>query len=698
MSYLVLARKYRPQSFEDLVGQEHVARTLANAIGSGRVAHAFLFTGVRGVGKTTSARLLAKCLNCLGADGKATGPTAIPCQVCAACKEIAAGNDMDVQEIDGASYNGVDEVRRLQEGLAFRPARDRFKVYIVDEVHMLSNAAWNAFLKTLEEPPPHVKFIFATTEVHKVPATILSRCQRYDFKLISVAMIIGRLKDVLAQEKITTDDAALSIIAREAAGSMRDAMSLLDQVIAFSGNDLKGSDVARVLGVADGDALLGVARAVLSGDRAGALNLTRDLAEAGFDLVHLARHLLRQFRDLVVIRAATDAEKLVDRTKEDIAALKALSETVREDELLRVFFGFSKSFEDIARSGQPRMTLEMTLVRLAARPTLATVEEILSKVVALEARLGGGAAAGSKPGTGGPPGKAPSGASDLPSPAPRIAEPPGPPNHLVATASPSPTATAIPIATATAPSTANAPATANAPSTATAAAPAPRAAPRSPAADHFASLPTPSIRAPSASGAPPPSSARPSQPPSSRGPASRSAHSPEPYDFGGPPPSARAPGPGGQGNGPASARGPASAPPPPKVRSSDEATWRAIVALIRPEHAGIASMFEHAAPSRITPNELILAYSEHDFLATQVTTDEARALLTKHTRAFFGVDTDVRIELREAQELSIHSVELEKKREASAAVKREVAEHPLVRELVQNLGAELRAVRVPGDD
>ena len=178
MSYLVLARKYRPQSFEDLVGQEHVARTLANAIASGRVAHAFLFTGVRGVGKTTSARLLAKCLNCVGADGKQTGPTATPCQVCAPCKEIAAGSDLDVQEIDGASYNGVDEVRRLQEGIAFRPARDRFKIYIVDEVHMLSNAAWNAFLKTLEEPPPHVKFIFATTEVHKVPVTILSRCQR----------------------------------------------------------------------------------------------------------------------------------------------------------------------------------------------------------------------------------------------------------------------------------------------------------------------------------------------------------------------------------------------------------------------------------------------------------------------------------------------------------------------------------------
>src|SRR6185295_14863529 len=210
MSYVVLARKWRPQSFEDLVGQGHVSTTIGNAIAQNRVAHAFLFTGVRGVGKTTSARILAKALNC------EKGPTAKPCQVCAPCKEITAGMDVDVQEIDGASYNGVDEVRRLQEGLVFRPARDRSKIFIVDEVHMLSNAAWNAFLKTLEEPPPHVKFIFATTEVHKVPVTILSRCQRYDFKLIPTQVIARRLRDVLGQESIEADDSAVAVLAREA--------------------------------------------------------------------------------------------------------------------------------------------------------------------------------------------------------------------------------------------------------------------------------------------------------------------------------------------------------------------------------------------------------------------------------------------------------------------------------------------------
>jgi DNA polymerase-3 subunit gamma/tau len=287
VSYLVLARKYRPQTFEDLIGQEHVTKTLANAIAQNRVAHAFLFTGVRGVGKTTSARILAKCLNCLGPDGKATGPTATPCQKCAACTEIGAGSDMDVQEIDAASYNGVDEVRRLQEGLAFRPARDRFKIYIVDEVHMLSNAAWNAFLKTLEEPPPHVKFIFATTEVHKVPVTILSRCQRYDFKLVAAKQIGARLKDVLAREELKADDGAVSILAREAAGSVRDAMSLLDQVIAYGSAKISAEDVARVLGVADREILTKLTGAILAGDAPTTLEVLDAGSRQGIDLEHL---------------------------------------------------------------------------------------------------------------------------------------------------------------------------------------------------------------------------------------------------------------------------------------------------------------------------------------------------------------------------------------------------------------------------
>src|SRR5258708_30213427 len=225
MSYLVLARKYRPQNFEELVGQAHITELLRKSIESGRIAHAFLFCGPRGIGKTSCARILAKSLNCQN------GPTLKPCGTCFACQEIAKWNSFDVIEIDGASNRGIDEIRALRENVKFAPTYGRYKIYIVDEVHMLTSDAFNALLKTLEEPPEHVKFIFATTEVHKVPATILSRCQRYDFKLIGAQMIAARLKYVLEQEKVGFDDAAVSIVAREAAGSMRDAMSLLDQVL-----------------------------------------------------------------------------------------------------------------------------------------------------------------------------------------------------------------------------------------------------------------------------------------------------------------------------------------------------------------------------------------------------------------------------------------------------------------------------------
>jgi DNA polymerase-3 subunit gamma/tau len=415
VSYLVLARKYRPQTFEDLVGQDHVARTLANAIAGGRIAHAFLFTGVRGVGKTTSARLLAKCLSCVGKDGQQKGPTATPCNACAPCTEITAGQDLDVQEIDGASYNGVDEVRRLQEGMTFRPARDRFKIYIVDEVHMLSTAAWNAFLKTLEEPPPHVKFIFATTEVHKVPVTILSRCQRYDFKLIPTQTIAKRLEQVLGQEKIEADGGAVQVLAREAAGSMRDAMSLLDQVIAFSGAKLTGEDVARVLGVADRKILHELATALVGGDAAGCLGVVDRIAQQGFDLTHVAKDVLRHLRNLVVAkvcaspaRGGTDQpdsrpslKELLDLADEEMRDVVDLAARAEADDLSRLFQGFSKAFDDVVKSAQPRMAIEMALVRLARRPPLLPLDELLSRVGELEKRLGGAPPPGPAPRGGG---------------------------------------------------------------------------------------------------------------------------------------------------------------------------------------------------------------------------------------------------------------------------------------------------------
>ncbi|HYP98666.1 MAG TPA: DNA polymerase III subunit gamma/tau [Polyangiaceae bacterium] len=393
MSYVVLARKWRPMRFEDLVGQDHVARTLGNAIDSGRVAHAFLFTGVRGVGKTTSARILAKALNCLGdpdttPPGTDPGPTVTPCLKCAACQEITNGTDVDVREIDGASYTGVDDVRKLQDSLPYRPARDRFKIVIVDEVHMLSQNAWNAFLKTLEEPPPHVKFIFATTEVHKVPITILSRVQRFDFKLIPTQVIAARLRYVLDQEKVESDDAALGIVAREAAGSMRDAMSLLDQVIAWGGAKLTGDDVARVLGVASRKVLHDIASALVRGDAGAALNVVAEISNQGYDTAHVARDLLALLRDLVVSKVSKDPGTLLDLADEEARDVRELAEATHADDLIRLHQGFSQGFDDVVRSGQPRAALEMLAVRLARRPPLLPIDELVRRLAALEQRLG----------------------------------------------------------------------------------------------------------------------------------------------------------------------------------------------------------------------------------------------------------------------------------------------------------------------
>ncbi|NOY93071.1 MAG: DNA polymerase III subunit gamma/tau [Deltaproteobacteria bacterium] len=382
MSYTVLARKYRPQSFEALVGQEHVARTLGNAIAQDRVAHAFLFTGVRGVGKTSAARLLAKALNC------EQGPTATPCNECAICREITAGVDTDVQEVDGASNNSVDDVRRLQESLPYRPTRDRFKVVIVDEVHMLSTGAFNAFLKTLEEPPSHVKFIFATTESHKVPITIRSRCQRYDFRLIPERVIAKRVSEILELEKITSDAQAISIVAREAAGSMRDALTLLDQLVALGGERLEGAEVTQALGIAARGAVHDAARAVLLGDGKSTLEAVAALAEQGVDMLHFSRQLLELLRDYVVIDVAGADTSLVSLVEEERARALELTEQVETLELERAFAAVGRIVDEVARASSPRTSLEMGLLRVATRPHLLPLAELLERLDALEKRLG----------------------------------------------------------------------------------------------------------------------------------------------------------------------------------------------------------------------------------------------------------------------------------------------------------------------
>jgi DNA polymerase-3 subunit gamma/tau len=389
VSYLVLARKYRPQRFADLAGQEHVARTLTNAIALERVHHAFLFTGARGIGKTSAARILAKALCC------EKGPTADPCGACSMCKAISSGQSVDVLEIDGASNTGVDDVRTLREGVHYLPAEARKKVYIIDEVHMLSTSAFNALLKTLEEPPPHVVFIFATTEVHKIPATILSRCQRYDFKLLSTGALTQHLTTILSAEGIEHDADAVRLLAREASGSVRDSLSLLDQVLAYVGKDkLTRERVAEVLGVADRSLLFTLATSVLDRDVPQALRSLAAAVDRGVDLVQLSRSFLGLLHDLEIIALVPDAADIVDATPDEIAEAKKLAEKAPRGLVTSLFERWARAVEDAGRSQTPRLIIEMALVDLCFIEPLLPLGDLIDRLGRLEARLAGSGAAG----------------------------------------------------------------------------------------------------------------------------------------------------------------------------------------------------------------------------------------------------------------------------------------------------------------
>jgi DNA polymerase III subunit gamma/tau len=372
MSYTVLARKYRPQAFEAMTGQEHVVRTIENAIKLDRVAHAYLFAGPRGVGKTTAARLLARALNC------EKGPTATPCGVCKACTEIRDGTSTDVAEIDGASNNGVENVREIRENAKYLPQGSRFKIYIIDEVHMLSQAAFNALLKTLEEPPGHVKFIFATTEAHKLPDTILSRCQRHNFRRISAAAMLKRLQEISALEKVNVSGSALSLIVRQSEGGMRDALSLLDQVIAACGTSPSDTDVAEALGAIDRTVIHAIAVALIKRDAGALLTHVEELWNRGVDLRRLAEDLSFHLRHVFVAKATGNApEELADSDREAVVALARESDAAQ---VARLFDVVHSSVWEIARAPQPKLALEMALLKGLHLAPAAAIPELIARV------------------------------------------------------------------------------------------------------------------------------------------------------------------------------------------------------------------------------------------------------------------------------------------------------------------------------
>jgi len=384
MGYQVFARKWRPQVFEDVVGQSHITKTLQNAITSNRLAHAFLFSGPRGVGKTTTARILAKALNCK------EGPTPTPCGKCDPCLETAAGTSVDVIEIDGASNRGIEHIRELRETVKYAPVGGKYKVYVIDEVHMLTNEAFNALLKTLEEPPPHVIFIFATTEPQKIPATIHSRCQRYGFKRIALTEIAAKLREITDKEGIKVSDQGLNLIARAAEGSMRDSQSLLDQAVSYSGMEIKTEDLQAILGAVAQETLRIFADGLLARDASSLLRQIDTLLEQGQDMRQLLAGVVEHIRNLIITRIAKDAGPIIELPAADLETIKQQASGTDTERLVMLFDSLSKTLEEMRWSPHQRFTLEVGLVKACSVATLKPLGEVLDRMMSLEAQFGAG--------------------------------------------------------------------------------------------------------------------------------------------------------------------------------------------------------------------------------------------------------------------------------------------------------------------
>ncbi|MDH3349302.1 MAG: DNA polymerase III subunit gamma/tau [Desulfobulbaceae bacterium] len=374
MSYLVLARKFRPQTFDEVVGQRPIVQTLQNALTRNRVAHALIFSGVRGVGKTTLARVMAKALNC------ETGPTPNPCNNCRSCKEIAAGSSMDLHEVDGASNRGIQEIRELKEKIQFMPSGSRYKIIIIDEVHMLTTEAFNALLKTLEEPPAHVYFMLATTELHKVPVTIMSRCQRYELKRVGHKELFTHFSRLAEQEKVTIEDGALNIIVREAGGSVRDGLSLLDQIFSYCGNDVSTDQVTEVLGLVSHNLIYDIGAALLNQDLATALSLLDSIYGLGMDLKRFVNDLLDWFRSMVLCKSAKNPALLLDLPEEEITSLSELAKNHNPSTIISAFNILIENLEKLSYSNRPRYILEMAFTKVIQAGEIIPVSGIIAQL------------------------------------------------------------------------------------------------------------------------------------------------------------------------------------------------------------------------------------------------------------------------------------------------------------------------------
>jgi DNA polymerase-3 subunit gamma/tau len=370
--YQVIARKYRPQAFDELISQEHVKTTLENAITQGRIAHGYIFSGQRGTGKTTVARIFARCLNC------EQGPTPTPCGKCASCLEIAGGSSMDVIEIDAASNRGINEMRELRESVRFRPARDRYKVFIIDEAHQITSEAFNALLKTLEEPPEWVVFMLCTTESHKIPSTIVSRCQQFSFRSVDFAELVARMEWIMQQEGITADADAVAVLARAGEGSVRDSLSALDQAIACCGNKLDAAEVRALLGLFSLESLGRVTTALAEGDSQKMFAVVAELEANGRSLQHFARELARHFRNLVVVKITGGETRLVAASQAEQQKLAEAAAPFSEEDLTRYLQLSLDLFRDLQSSLQPRLHLEMGLLRMVQAGRLQPIEEALA--------------------------------------------------------------------------------------------------------------------------------------------------------------------------------------------------------------------------------------------------------------------------------------------------------------------------------